>query len=164
MNQNAAATRGGRSTDGSLIASNRVEGTKVLDRSGKAIGTIRRLRIDKVSGRVAYAVAEFGGFLGMGGHEYTIPWRKLDYDPGKHGFSTDLTREQLEDAPSNSRRSESSYRASAGGVGTGRRPDTTGDVTNSLDSDLLDDADDNWDRGRDRELYDYYAVGYYWEE
>ncbi len=94
MNKNATpadSKRSYRSTDSSLIASDRVEGTKVLDRSGKHIGTINGLKIDKVSGRVAYAVVEFGGFLGMGGHEYTLPWGKLAYDPSQHGFSTDLT-------------------------------------------------------------------------
>jgi sporulation protein YlmC with PRC-barrel domain len=155
MIHNAAGTHNGNSTDTSLISSNRVEGTKVLDRSGKDIGTIKSVKIDKASGRVAYAVAEFGGFLGMGGHEYTIPWRMLTYDPAKHGFSTGLTKEQLEGAPSSSRRSNS-YRASAGGVGTGRRPDT--------DAASDPDTDDDWDRNRERELYDYYVVDYYWVE
>jgi hypothetical protein len=156
MNQNAS-----RTTDDSFIPSDRVEGTKVRDRSGKEIGTIKCIKIDKVSGRVAYAVAEFGGFLGLGGHEYTIPWRTLDYDWGTRSFRTDLTKEQLEGAPSSSRRSSGAYRASAGGVGTGRRPEATAGTT--IDSDL-DDNDDNWDRGRERELYDYYVVRYYWED
>jgi PRC-barrel domain len=156
MNQ----THADRLTDSSLIASDRVEGTKVLDRSGKDIGTIHSLKIDRVSGRVAYAVAEFGGFLGMGGHEYTIPWNTLSYDPVKPGFSTDLTKERLEGAPAGSRRA---YRASAGGVGTGRRPDADATRSEAPDSDFLDN-DDNWDRGRERELYDYYVVDYYWDE
>ena len=162
MNQSAASTRSDKSTDGSLISSDRVEGTKVLDRSGKSIGTIKSLKIDKVSGRVAYAVAEFGGFLGMGDHEYTIPWRKLEYDPGKHGFSTDITKEQLEGAPSTSRR-QSTYHASAGGVGTGRSPESGPSVSSTVDSDL-DNDDESWDRARERELYDYYVVGYYWDD
>lgn len=164
MNQDTTS----RTTEGSLIASDRVEGTKVLDRSGKDIGTIKSLKIDKLSGRVAYAVAEFGGFFGMGGHEYTIPWAKLNYDPAKRSYSTDLTKEMLEGAPRSSRRrSSSEYHASMGGVGTGKRPavDTTDPVVaaRGVDSDL-DDYDDNWDRNRDRELYDYYVVSYYWED
>ena len=34
---------------------------------------IKRLMIEKLSGRVAYAVMSFGGFLGMGSEEHTIP-------------------------------------------------------------------------------------------
>ncbi len=159
VNQSTAGTRTDPSTESSLISSDRIEGSKVFDRAGKDIGTIKSVKIDKVSGRVAYAVAEFGGFLGMGGHEYTIPWRMLNYDTSKRGFVTDLTKEQLEGAPAASRRD--TYRASAGGVGTGRRPENDPATSTMPDSDL---DDDNWDRGRERELYDYYVVDYYWVE
>jgi sporulation protein YlmC with PRC-barrel domain len=87
------------STSSSLIDSHKVEGTDVLDPNGKHIGSIKRLVIDKVSGRVVYTVASFGGFLGMGGNEYTIPWNKLNYDPNQGGFVTDITEEQLRGSP-----------------------------------------------------------------
>jgi sporulation protein YlmC with PRC-barrel domain len=87
------------STSSSLIDSHKVEGTDVLDPNGKQIGSIKRLVIDKVSGRVVYTVASFGGFLGMGGNEYTIPWNKLNYDPNQQGFVTDITEEQLRGSP-----------------------------------------------------------------
>jgi hypothetical protein len=29
--------------------------------------------IEKLSGRVSYAVGSFGGFLGLGAEEYTVP-------------------------------------------------------------------------------------------
>ncbi len=83
----------------SLIESNRVEGTEVFDPNGKHIGTIKRLLIDKVSGRVVYTVAAFGGFLGMGGDEYSIPWSKLTYNPDLGGYQTDITEEQLRGSP-----------------------------------------------------------------
>ena len=49
-----------------LIASDKVESTAVRDSAGNKIGTIERVMIDKRSGKVAYAVMSFGGFLGMG--------------------------------------------------------------------------------------------------
>ncbi len=49
-----------------LIASDRVEGTAVRRPNGDMIGHIERLMIDKVTGKVSYAVLSFGGFLGMG--------------------------------------------------------------------------------------------------
>jgi hypothetical protein len=145
------------STNNTLIGSDRVEGTKVFDPAGKHIGAIKRLVIDKVSGRVAYAVASFGGFLGMGSQEYAIPWNKLTYDTGKHGYVTDITKEQLEGAPN-------FYRASAGGVGTGRR--SAAETATASDLDTSDDTSDyDWnDRDAERELHDYYVVAYYWEE
>jgi len=82
-----------------LIESDRVEGTTVYDPSGTNIGSIKRLMIEKVSGKVAYAVMSFGGFLGMGEDEHTIPWSKLTYDTSLGGYRTDITEEQLRGAP-----------------------------------------------------------------
>jgi hypothetical protein len=70
----------GTMTGKPLIESDRVEGTTVYDPQGNDIGIIKRLMIEKLSGRVAYAVMSFGGFLGMGSEEHTIPWSKLTYD------------------------------------------------------------------------------------
>src|SRR4051794_7677785 len=86
-----------------LIESDRVEGTSVYDPKGNNLGSIKRLMIDKKSGRVAYAVLAFDTFLGMGGDEYTIPWNKLDYDTSLGGFRTDVTEDQVRGAPSFSR-------------------------------------------------------------
>jgi PRC-barrel domain len=82
-----------------LISSEDVEGTSVYDRSGKAIGSIDHLMIDKVSGRVLYGVLSFGGFLGLGHSHYPLPWAKIAYDEKLNGFRTDITEAQLRDAP-----------------------------------------------------------------
>jgi hypothetical protein len=82
-----------------LIESNRVEGTPVYSPQGKHVGTIHHLIIEKVSGRVVYAVMSFGGFLGIGAHTHTIPWEKLKYDTQLGGFRTDITPEELTGAP-----------------------------------------------------------------
>ena len=51
----------GEMTGKPLIESDRVEGTTVYDPNGNKIGSIKRLMIEKISGRVAYAVMSFGG-------------------------------------------------------------------------------------------------------
>lgn len=84
----------------SIIESDRVEGTAVLDSSGNQIGMIKRLLIEKVSGRVLYVDVTFGGFLGIGVHHLTIPWDKLSYDREYSGYRTDFTEEQLRGASS----------------------------------------------------------------
>ena len=89
-----------------LIESDRVEGTTVYDPQGNDIGSIKRLMIEKISGRVAYAVMSFGGFLGMGTEEHSIPWKKLTYDTSLGGYRTDLTEAQLKGAPAFSRDSK----------------------------------------------------------
>jgi sporulation protein YlmC with PRC-barrel domain len=59
-----------------LIESDRVEGTTIYGANGERIGTVKRLMIEKVSGRVAYAVIAFG-FSDLGTGDHTIPWGKL---------------------------------------------------------------------------------------
>ena len=45
----------------SLIGSDKVEGTPVYGADDRKIGTVQRVMIDKISGKVAYAVISFGG-------------------------------------------------------------------------------------------------------
>ena len=63
-----------------LISSEDVQGTEVYGVGDEAIGEIDHLLIEKVSGRVAYAVMSFGGFLGLAHSHYPIPWAALKYD------------------------------------------------------------------------------------
>ena len=80
-----------------------MEGTIVYDPRGSEIGSIKRLMIDKVSGRVCYAVMSFGGLLGMGTEEHAVPWNKLTYDTNLGGYRTDITEQELRGAPTFSR-------------------------------------------------------------
>ena len=81
------------------ISSEDVQGTEVYGPDGKNIGEIDHLIIDKISGRVGYAVMSFGGFLGLGHSHYPIPWGALSYDKSLGGFRTNITEGQLRDAP-----------------------------------------------------------------
>jgi hypothetical protein len=82
-----------------LIASDKVEGTKVFDPRGENIGSIERILVEKRSGKVSYAVLSFGGFLGIGHDHYPLPWSKLNYDESLGGYRVDVTKDQLEGAP-----------------------------------------------------------------
>ena len=65
-----------------LIGSDKVEGTPVYRSNGERVGKIERVMIDKLSGKVAYAVMSFGGFMGIGEDYYPLPWSLLTYNPG----------------------------------------------------------------------------------
>jgi sporulation protein YlmC with PRC-barrel domain len=84
---------------GNLIGSDKVEGTAVFGADAQKIGTIERVMIDKVSGRVSYAVLGFGGFLGIGNDHYPLPWQSLKYDTRLGGYVTGVTESQLRGAP-----------------------------------------------------------------
>jgi len=87
----------------SLIGSDKVEGTAVYGADQKKIGSIERAMIDKTSGKVAYAVLSFGGFMGMGEDYYPVPWSTLKYDSNLEGYRVNLTEDQLKKAPKYSR-------------------------------------------------------------
>ena len=61
----------------SLIGSDKVDGTAVYGVDQQKIGSIERVMIDKISGKVAYAVLSFGGFI----------------------YRVNLTKDQLNNAP-----------------------------------------------------------------
>jgi hypothetical protein len=86
-------------TEHNLIDSGRVNGTHVFGSDREQIGHIDHLMIDKLSGNVAYAVMNFGGFLGMGEEQHPLPWKSLRYDTSLGGYVTDLTKDQLTGAP-----------------------------------------------------------------
>ena len=90
----------GMATQGdNLISSENVEGTAVYDPNGNKIGQIDHLMIDKVSGMVRYAIMTFGGFLGIGEAEHPLPWKAFKYDTNLGGYVTNVTEEQLKNAP-----------------------------------------------------------------
>ena len=82
-----------------LVAASDVSGTAVYGVDNSKVGTIDRVMIDKQSGKVGYAVMNFGGILGVGGDERPVPWDALTYDTGLGGFKTAITEEQLNAAP-----------------------------------------------------------------
>jgi hypothetical protein len=82
-----------------LIGSDKVEGTGVYGADGNKIGSIERVMIDKLSGKVSYAVLSFGGFLGIGDDYYPLPWQSLKYDTNLGGYVTGITEAQLQNAP-----------------------------------------------------------------
>ena len=83
----------------SLIGSDKVEGTAVYGADDRKIGSVQRVMIDKVSGKVAYAVVSFGGFLGMGEDYYPMPWQSLKYDTRVDGYRAAVTEDRLKGAP-----------------------------------------------------------------
>ncbi len=83
----------------SLIGSDRVEGTAVYGPDGEKIGSIERVMIDKLSGKVSYAVLSFGGFLGFGNEHYPLPWQSLKYNTELGGYQIMISVDKIKTAP-----------------------------------------------------------------
>lgn len=82
-----------------VISAETVIGTAVENRQGETLGTIKSVMIDKVSGRVVYAVLSFGGFLGLGERYHYLPWSVLSYDPSQTAYVLDIDKDKLRAAP-----------------------------------------------------------------
>lgn len=82
-----------------LIEASKVQGTAVYNLHGERLGSIDDVMIDKRSGLSVYAIMSFGGFLGLGGDYYPIPWSKLTYDRNLGGYVVDVEPRALEGAP-----------------------------------------------------------------
>ena len=55
--------------------------------------------IDVTTGRVAYAVLSFGGFMGIGNKLFALPWSVLTVDEAKKRFVVNVTKETLDTMP-----------------------------------------------------------------
>jgi sporulation protein YlmC with PRC-barrel domain len=71
----------------------------VRNKTGGKVGSITDIMIDLPSGRIAYAVLSFGGFLGFGEKLFAIPWDALTLDEDNKCFILDVNEGTLEDAP-----------------------------------------------------------------
>lgn len=79
MNDNQA-------TVSKIISTADVEGVAVYDPTGRRLGKIDHLLIDKASGRVHSAVLLVKGFLGLGHSHAELPWGALRYNVILHAY------------------------------------------------------------------------------
>jgi sporulation protein YlmC with PRC-barrel domain len=89
----------------SLIGSDKVQGTAVYGADGAKVGSIERVMIEKITGRVSYAVLSFGGFLGFGDDFYPLPWPSLKYNVDLGGYQTMVPIDKIKAAPKYARNS-----------------------------------------------------------
>lgn len=82
-----------------IMAADTLEGDEVVNGSGENLGEVKDIMIDVASGRIAYAVLSFGGFLGMGDKLFAVPWNALTLDPENKRFIMDVDKDRLENAP-----------------------------------------------------------------
>lgn len=82
---------------GSLIGT--LTGYRVINPAGDDLGKIEDIVIDMESGRIAYAVLSFGGFLGIGDKYFAIPWEALRMSTAEEAFILHVDREALANAP-----------------------------------------------------------------
>ena len=97
-----AQEKSSKPTEGERINAFMVEkiiGSRVLNMKGENLGVIKDIVVDIDTGRILYAVLDFGGFLGIGSKLFPVPWKSLAALPSEGIFFLDRSKEQLEKAP-----------------------------------------------------------------
>ena len=82
-----------------LMGANTLIGNDVFNEQYEDLGKVMEIMLDMRSGRVAYAVLSFGGFLGMGNKLFAVPWSALTLDTKNKRFVMNTQKMQLEKAP-----------------------------------------------------------------
>jgi hypothetical protein len=83
----------------SVLAASTLAGNTVRNSAGDDLGKIDEIMIHIPSGKVAYAVLSFGGFLRMGNKLFAVPWSALKVDEDEKCFILNVDKERLENAP-----------------------------------------------------------------
>ncbi len=82
-----------------VMSAGTLAGDRVRNSAGEDLGKVEEIMLDVPTGRVAYAVLSFGGFLGMGNKLFAIPWQALTLNERDHEFILNVDKKQLESAP-----------------------------------------------------------------
>jgi len=82
-----------------LMGANTLDGNDVFNRKDEDLGDIKEIMIDMGTGRVAYAVLSYGGFMGIGDKLFAVPWHALTLDTANKRFVLDVEKDRLDNAP-----------------------------------------------------------------
>jgi sporulation protein YlmC with PRC-barrel domain len=74
-------------------------GNAVRNHEGEDLGRVEDFMLDLETGRMAYVVLSFGGFLGLGNKLFAVPWSAFTIDSIHHAFVLDVSKERLKEAP-----------------------------------------------------------------
>ena len=82
-----------------LMGADTLMGEDVYNHKDEDLGDIKEIILDMRSGKVAYVVLSFGGFLGMGEKLFAVPWNALTLDTVNKRFILNVEKDRLNDAP-----------------------------------------------------------------
>ena len=82
-----------------MMGADTLVGNDVYNQKNEDLGDVKEIMLDMRSGRVAYAVLSFGGFLGMGEKLFAVPWNALTLDTKNKRFVLKVEKDRLKQAP-----------------------------------------------------------------
>jgi sporulation protein YlmC with PRC-barrel domain len=82
-----------------VLSASKFIGGNIENPQGEKLGKLEDIMIDYQSGKIAYAILSFGGFLGLGEKLFALPWNKLRPDQSRECFILNASKEKLKEMP-----------------------------------------------------------------
>ena len=83
-----------------LVKGSMFIGADIENPQGENLGNIKDVAIDRVTGRIVYAVVSFGGFMGLGDKLFAVPWSAFSQSvTDKDTFMLAVDKDRLTNAP-----------------------------------------------------------------
>jgi len=82
-----------------VLSAETLLGNSVRNGDGEDLGSITDFVMDVRSGRVAYAVLDFGGLFGIGNKLFAVPFEAMNLNTVDECFVLNVEKDRLEDAP-----------------------------------------------------------------
>jgi sporulation protein YlmC with PRC-barrel domain len=83
-----------------LVKGSTFIGADIENPKGENLGNIKDVAIDRVTGRIVYAVVSFGGFMGLGDKLFAVPWGAFSQSvTDKDTFILAVDKDRLKNAP-----------------------------------------------------------------
>lgn len=82
-----------------LMGAKTLIGEEVINLKSEDLGIIKEIMLDMRTGKVAYAVMSFGGFMGVGDKLFAVPWTALTLDTVNKRFVLNAEIPHLVNAP-----------------------------------------------------------------
>lgn len=87
------------SASGQLIKASTIKGEAIRNAQNDKVGKVDDLVFDATSGRSAFVVISFGGFLGINDTLVPLPWDMFQVGTDGKLFAGNITKDQLKNAP-----------------------------------------------------------------
>ncbi|MBB4658577.1 PRC-barrel domain-containing protein [Parvularcula dongshanensis] len=81
------------------LSATSIIGDDVRNDAGEALGSIKDIMLDTSTGRIEYAVLQFGGVMFVGDKLFAVPWDQFTVDTAKKELVLNVPKERLKDAP-----------------------------------------------------------------
>jgi sporulation protein YlmC with PRC-barrel domain len=82
-----------------VLSAGTITSDQVVNDAGEHLGKMQDIMIDLDSGRIAYAVMSFGGFMGTGDKLFAVPWEAFQVSFQDKNFILNVPKEKLKQAP-----------------------------------------------------------------